>query len=562
MAALSARPLFAQTVITWEQNANGQDVTLPDGYNYTYPSNSNWSQAEVDGTDPDSNPYAVQPSNWSTTYYPGAANDPNPAGDTVVIPSLATGTLAAPTVNLDVNVTIGTLNVNTGATLNILSGSSLNALSIPATVGVTNAGTININSTAGSLTADGYIQSGGLTLVGGTLNSSPIINGGTLQIGDGDSTGAVNGSMTDNMAVVIDRDDANAIVSSSISGSGSVTNAGPGTVTLTGNNTYDGTTIVKNGALVIGAATALPTGGPVFNTATLSIQSGTAAAPVVSGPISANGTLTVGAASTPGYLQLQAGNGSASVSSLNIAANSTLDVTNNVLTITFTAGNDPASTIRGYLASGYDNDTWKGPGIVSSNAAAKPGLYAVGYADGARDAGTPASSTQVLVENTLAGDANLDRTVNFADLLVVAQNFNHVLDTHGNSLDWADGDFNYDGQVNFADLLLVAQNFNKTLTAGQLTKVPGSFAAAWNLALADVSQSSSNNVPEPATTSLVAIAAAGLLRRRRGVGGASTGVLDPAESAIIFSNDASRRNSQARRSAVQALSNSTGQHKS
>jgi autotransporter-associated beta strand protein len=523
MAALSARPLLADTLITWEQNANGQNVTLPDGYNYSYPSNSNWSQAEVDGTDPDSNPYVVQPSNWSTAYYPGAANDPDPAGDTVVIPSTASGTAAAPTVNLDVNVTIGSLNVNTGATLNILSGSSLNALLIPVTVGVTNAGTININST-GSLTSDGYIQSGGLTLVGGTLNASPVINGGTLQIGDGDSTGAVNGSITDNMAVVIDRDDANAMVSSSISGSGAVTNVGPGTVTLTGNNTYGGTTIVKSGTLVIGAATALPAGGPVFNTATLSIQSGTSAAPVVSGPISANGTLTVGAASTPGYLQLQAGNGNTSVSSLSIAANSTLDVTNNVLTINFTAGNDPASTIRGYLGSGYDNDTWKGPGIVSSNAAASPGLYAVGYADGARDAGTPASSTQVIVENTLAGDANLDGTVNFADLLVVAQNFNHVLDTHGNPMDWADGDFNYDGQVNFADLLLVAQNFNKTLTAG----------------------------PCPDAERTEALSTKTRTMPCDGFGGR-------AESAIIFSDDAPRCNPQAGRSAVQAVSNSAGQ---
>ncbi|MGA2233222.1 MAG: dockerin type I domain-containing protein, partial [Tepidisphaeraceae bacterium] len=76
------------------------------------------------------------------------------------------------------------------------------------------------------------------------------------------------------------------------------------------------------------------------------------------------------------------------------------------------------------------------------------------------------------IKNTLAGDANLDGIVNFADLLVVAQNFNHTLDTHGNAIDWADGDFNYDGKVNFADLLLVAQNFNKHLAAGQAAQTP------------------------------------------------------------------------------------------
>jgi autotransporter-associated beta strand protein len=511
IAALSARPLMADTTITWEQNANGQNITLPDGYMYTYPSNSNWSQAEQDGTDPNTNPYIVQPSNWSTPYYPGAINDPNPTGDDVVIPSIAGGTGAAPTVNLDVTATIGTLSVNSGATLNILDGNSLNVSG----ASLTNAGTIEVNSLAGSLTVPGtYTQSGGFTLVGGTLTANPVINGGTLQIGDGDSTGTVIGSITDNMNVVLDRDDATAIVANSISGSGNLTNAGPGTVTLTGNNSYGGFTVVKSGTLVIGAAGALPTGSTVFNTATLSIQSGTSLTPVVSGPMSANGSLVVGTVATPGYLQLQSGNGNASISSLSVGPTSTLDITNNVLTVNFTTGNDPASTIRGYLASGYNGDRWTGAGIVSSNAAADPGLYAVGYADGARDAGTPASGNEIIVENTLAGDANLDGTVNFADLLVVAQNFNHVLDTHGNAIDWADGDFNYDGTVNFADLLLIAQNFNKKLSAGQLSQLPGYFSADWNLALAEVAQST-NNVPEPASTSLLGIAVAGLLRRRR-----------------------------------------------
>jgi hypothetical protein len=131
------------------------------------------------------------------------------------------------------------------------------------------------------------------------------------------------------------------------------------------------------------------------------------------------------------------------------------------------------------------------------------------------DQGTAAGPNQILVEYTLAGDANLDGTVNFADLLVVAQNFNHTLDTHGNPMDWADGDFNYDGKVNFADLLIVAQNFNQTLSAGQLEQLPGSFRAAWNLALAEVQASESNNVPEPASVGILGIAGVSLLARRR-----------------------------------------------
>jgi hypothetical protein len=59
----------------------------------------------------------------------------------------------------------------------------------------------------------------------------------------------------------------------------------------------------------------------------------------------------------------------------------------------------------------------------------------------------------------LAGDANRDRVVNFADLLAVAKNYNKVGAT------WADGDFTGDGVVNFADLLVLAKAYNKALVA-------------------------------------------------------------------------------------------------
>ncbi|MGA2232340.1 MAG: pentapeptide repeat-containing protein, partial [Tepidisphaeraceae bacterium] len=225
--------------------------------------------------------------------------------------------------------------------------------------------------------------------------------------------------------------------------------------------------------------------------------------------------VTVGTAATPATMQLPSGVGLMTTSSLTINPGSTVDITNNALAINYTPGNSPAVAIRQWLTTGYANDTWTGPGIDSSVAALNPGRYAVGYADGNIDQGTAAGPNQVLVEYTLAGDANLDGTVNFADLLVVAQNFNHTLDTHGNPIDWADGDFNYDGVVNFADLLLVAQNFNQTLNAGQLEQLPGSFIAAWNLALAEVQSSQSDNVPEPVSAALLAAGAGLLLGRRR-----------------------------------------------
>jgi hypothetical protein len=220
--------------------------------------------------------------------------------------------------------------------------------------------------------------------------------------------------------------------------------------------------------------------------------------------------LTVGNGTTPATLQLPKGLGPLSVASLTINPGSTLDITNNTLLVNFAPGNDPVASIRGYLQSGYNNNTWTGSGIVSSNAAANPGLYAVGYADGNTDVGTPAAANQIYITLTLAGDATLDGIVNFPDLLIVAQNYGKT------GQDWSQGDFNYDGIVNFPDLLLVAQNYGEQLSAGELAQLPASFAAQWELAEAEIqSGGQSNDVPEPTGTALLAIAAGGLLRRRR-----------------------------------------------
>ncbi len=51
------------------------------------------------------------------------------------------------------------------------------------------------------------------------------------------------------------------------------------------------------------------------------------------------------------------------------------------------------------------------------------------------------------------GDANLDSKVNFADYLVMTQNWG------SSGVGWAEGDFNGDTSVGFADYLLLSNNF-------------------------------------------------------------------------------------------------------
>lgn len=67
----------------------------------------------------------------------------------------------------------------------------------------------------------------------------------------------------------------------------------------------------------------------------------------------------------------------------------------------------------------------------------------------------------------VAGDANHDGVIGFADLVAVAQNYGATSNTS-----FAKGDFNYDGQVNFADLVLVAQKYGTTLAAPPSLPVP------------------------------------------------------------------------------------------
>ena len=58
---------------------------------------------------------------------------------------------------------------------------------------------------------------------------------------------------------------------------------------------------------------------------------------------------------------------------------------------------------------------------------------------------------------SLLGDVNGDRSVNFADLLTLAQSYGRTNSTY------SDGDLNFDGTVGFADLLLLAQRYGTSL---------------------------------------------------------------------------------------------------
>ena len=104
-------------------------------------------------------------------------------------------------------------------------------------------------SGVGSLTKQGV---GTLSLTAdNTYTGGTIISAGTLQLGDGGTSGGVLGDIADNGALAFDRSDSVSF-GGTVSGSGTVNQIGSGTTILTGANTYAGGTTITSGTLQLG----------------------------------------------------------------------------------------------------------------------------------------------------------------------------------------------------------------------------------------------------------------------------------------------------------------------
>lgn len=131
-----------------------------------------------------------------------------------------------PSVNLTFAATPLSVTVDSTANYSFASSGQNGSLSGP--------GSLTKNNT-GTLTVD----------VADTMTGPVAINGGTLQIGNNDTLGAIGSPVTNNASLVLDRSDATTLPSP-IYGTGSVT-MNQGDVTATGSNSYTGGTFINNG---------------------------------------------------------------------------------------------------------------------------------------------------------------------------------------------------------------------------------------------------------------------------------------------------------------------------
>lgn len=250
----------------------------------------------------------------------------------------------------------------------------------------------NVNATwLGPITlaSDSFIGNDGSTLIlsnsiaGGTFNLTKVgagtvvlaaantygtttIQDGPLQLGNGSTTGTLgSGPIVDNWYLAVNRAD-DLTIAAQISGVGGLLKSGANTLTLTGNNTFDGTfnggaplgtgapgntgVRIDAGTLAVGSDTALGTGIVRNNAAGVVLRAADATTRTISNPFDLANDFILGSATTGDLIingPINSGN-----------AAKTLTISNNV------------TTINGIISGGVVNNniTKAGPGTLVLNA--------------------------------------------------------------------------------------------------------------------------------------------------------------------------------------------------
>ncbi len=206
--------------------------------------------------------------NNSTTFAGALTDGAGPLAFTKV----GTGTLTltgANTLTGGTTVAAGTLQVGNGGTTGSLAGNVTNnaALAFDRSDAVTFGGGITGTGSLAQLGTGTLILTGAETYTGGTT-----VAAGTLQVGNGGTTGSLAGDVATTGTLAFDRSNI-IIYGGAITGAGSLAQLGTGTLILTGTNTYTGGTTVAAGTLQVGnGGTTGSIAGNIATTGTLAFD--------------------------------------------------------------------------------------------------------------------------------------------------------------------------------------------------------------------------------------------------------------------------------------------------
>jgi autotransporter-associated beta strand protein len=263
-------------------------------------------------------------------------------------------------------------------------------------------------------------------------------------------------------------------------GVGSLAYDGTGSLTINGTTSYTGTTAATSGKIVLGNSLTTSSSVTASGSGTIELASNGSAARVINTP------------------------------SVSVSGTGKVDLKDNKLVTNTTAGSLTGTTyngVQGFVQSGLNSGTWDGSGIVTSQGDALSGLTTIAVATGeqirglgtATDlwAGQTITGASTLAMYTYAGDLNLDGLINGDDYANI--DFNS---SNPSASGYFNGDINYDGVINGDDYASIDFNVN-----AQGAPFPTSGSVDGSLAV--------TAVPEPTSLSVIGLAAASLMTRRR-----------------------------------------------
>ena len=221
----------------------------------------------------------------------------NNSGTWTFNPALASAGITSTTV-VGGTLILGADNSAYAGSMNVGSNGVLQSSGQFAPAAITNDGLVRFAQPDNATYAGVVSGTGGLEKTGaGTLTltqdqafaGTTTISAGVLQLGNGGTTGSVSGNIVDNATLVVNRSN-ELTLSNSITGTGSLVQAGVGNTILTADNGYTGGTTISAGTLQLGnGGTTGSILGDVVNNGTLVVNRSDAL--TLSGTISCTGSL-------------------------------------------------------------------------------------------------------------------------------------------------------------------------------------------------------------------------------------------------------------------------------